>query len=52
MIGGFYILTAGGSPDQLKKVKKIILFTIIGFSVVMAATGIRALIYKILEIDL
>jgi|AntAceMinimDraft_18_1070375.scaffolds.fasta_scaffold00903_8 hypothetical protein len=52
MIGGFYILTAGGSPDQLKKGKKIILFTIIGFSVVMAATGIRALIYKILEIDL
>lgn len=52
MIGGFYVMTAGGNPEQFEKGKKIILFTIVGLSIVIAAAGIKSLIYKILEIDL
>jgi len=52
MIGGFFIITAGGSPERINKGRKIILFTIIGFIIIAVATGIRALIYQIMEVTL
>jgi len=52
MIGGFFIITAGGNPERINKGRKIILFTIIGFVIIAVARGIRALIYQIMEVTL
>ncbi|MBU1045543.1 pilin [Patescibacteria group bacterium] len=51
IIGGFTILTAAGSPTQVTKGKKIVLFTIIGYALILLARGIALLIVKILGIN-
>lgn len=50
MIGGFFILSAGGNPAQISRGKKIIIYTIIGFAIMVLARGIIDLIYNILGI--
>lgn len=52
MIGGFYILTAAGNPEQIKRGRKIILYTIIGFAIMAISRGIIALIYLILGVTI
>lgn len=39
LIGAFYFLTAVGNPQNIETGKKIILWTIIGFVVIMLARG-------------
>ncbi len=51
MIGGFNILTAAGSPTQVTKGRKIIVFTIIGYALILLARGIALLIVRILGIN-
>ncbi len=52
MIGGYFILTAAGNPEQMNKGRKIILYTIIGFAIMAISRGIIALIYLILGINI
>jgi len=52
MMGGFYVLTATGNPEQINKGRKIILYTIIGFTIMSISRGIIALIYLILRINI
>jgi len=47
IIGAFYILTAGASPQRVEAGKNIILYTLIGFTVILLS---RALVYTIQNI--
>ena len=48
IIGAFYLLTAGGSPDKISTGKKIITWAIIGFVVILIAGSIASLIRNLL----
>ena len=48
LIGGFYLLTAGGNPKQIETGKKVILYTLIGFVIILFARGIIAILKQIL----
>jgi hypothetical protein len=52
MIGGFFILSAGGNPAQIIKGKKIILYTVIGFAIMVLSKGIIDLVYNILGVEI
>lgn len=47
IIGAFYILTAGADPKRVETGKNIILYTLIGFTIVLLG---RALVYVIQNI--
>jgi hypothetical protein len=40
LIAGFYFMTAGGNPANIEKAKKIIIYTIIGYSIILFAKAI------------
>lgn len=48
IIGGFFILTGGGSPEQLRKGKNTILYAVIGFAAILLAKGVTTVIINIL----
>lgn len=48
IVGAFQILTAGGNPEKFKKGKQTIFYAVIGFSIVLIAKGITALIKQLL----
>lgn len=48
LLGGFFILTAAGNPDRLRKGKQIILWGIVGFVIILVAGGVSTLISNIL----
>jgi len=50
MIGGFMIITSSGNPEQITKGKKIVLYTIIAFSILIVARGIVNLILMIIDV--
>ena len=50
LVGAFYFLTAGGNPQGVETGKKIILYTIIGFIIIMMASGIVALLEHVFEV--
>ena len=39
VIAGIYFVTAAGNPEQIEKAKSIILYTLIGFIVILVAKG-------------
>lgn len=47
IIGAFYILTAGADPKRVETGKNIILYTVIGFAIILLG---RALVYVIQNI--
>lgn len=49
IIGAFQILTAGGDPEKVKKGRHTILWSVVGFAIVLSAYGIAAIIEKLLE---
>ena len=49
IIGAFYLITAGGSPEKIKTGKKVITWAIIGFVVILIAGSIASLIRNLLE---
>ena len=49
IIGAFYLVTAGGSEDKIKKGKETIKWAIIGFVIILLAASIAALIQNFLE---
>ena len=46
IIGAFYLLTAGGSPSRVETGRNIILYTLIGFVLILLAKGLVALIQQ------
>ena len=50
VIGGFLLLTAGGNISQVGRAKSLLLWTAIGFLVVLLSKGILAIIDKILGV--
>ena len=44
LIGAFQMLFAGGNPETFKKGQKTILFSVIGFVIVLLAKGIAAIV--------
>ena len=50
LIGGVLFVTAGGNIQQIDRAKKLILWTAIGFLIVLLSRGILGIINKILGI--
>lgn len=48
VIAGLYFVTAAGDPAKVEKAKGIILYTVIGFIIVLLAKGFIELLEKIL----
>lgn len=49
LIGGFYILTAGGDPEKFKTGKKTILYAVIGYAVILLAEGVVLIVDSLLK---
>ena len=49
IIAGFFFITAAGDPEKIKKAKDMVLWTIIGFMVILLANGIIQAIQEIFE---
>lgn len=49
LIGSFIIITAAGDPSKIAAGKRVILYAIFGFAIIMAANGIIALLKLILN---
>lgn len=48
VIAGFYFLTAAGNPQQIDTAKKIILYTVVGYAIIMLSAGLILVIKDIL----
>ena len=48
IIGGFYFVTAAGNPAQVEKAKGIILYTLIGFIIILLAKGFIEFLKQVL----
>lgn len=48
LIAGFYFMTAAGNPERVRKAKDIMLYTVIGFVIVLLAKGIVSAIRGII----
>ena len=48
VIGAFYIMTAGGDTNRVTTGKNIILYTLIGFAIILLAKGLVAVIKQLL----
>jgi len=40
LVGGFYFITSGGSIEKVSRAKRIILYTIVGYAIVLFARGL------------
>ncbi len=49
LVGAFYFLTAGGSPERVKTGQKIILWTIVGLGIILFSKAIIKIIEIILK---
>ncbi len=49
LVGGFQMITAGGSPEKFSAGKKTIIYAAIGFAVVLLAKGVVGFIQDLLK---
>ena len=49
VIGAFYLLTSSGNPQQVDAGKKIILYTLIGYVIILVSKGIIVIVKQILS---
>lgn len=49
VIGGFQILTAGGNPEKVKTGRHTILYSVIGYAVILFSLGIVSIIKALLQ---
>ena len=49
VIAGFYLVTAAGEPARVQTAKNIILYTIVGFIIILLAKGFIALLEQVLQ---
>jgi len=50
MIAGFFFLTAGGNPLRIDTARRIILWTVIGLSIVLFAKGLISVLRYIMQL--
>jgi hypothetical protein len=50
IIGGFLFVTAGGNIQQISRAKNLLIWTAIGFAIVLLSKGILGIIEKILGV--
>jgi len=50
LIGAFYLITAAGDSNKITTGKNIIIYTLIGFAIVLLAKGILAVIRELLGV--
>ena len=50
VIAGFYLLTAGGNPANIKKAQTIIIWTAVGLLVVLLAKGLISVIKSVIGV--
>jgi len=48
VIAGFYFLTASGNPQQVETAKKIILYTVVGYAIILISYGLITIIRDLL----
>ena len=48
LYGGFMILTAGGNPEKFKSGKDVILYAVIGYTIILVSWGVIYIIGEIL----
>jgi len=51
LIGAFFIVTAAGDPKKIDQGKKLIIWAIIGFAIILFSKGIVVMIKQILGIQ-
>lgn len=51
IIGAFYFLASGGDPKNIETGKKIIIYTLIGFVIILLANGLVDLLRNILRVE-
>lgn len=51
LIGAFQILFAGGNPEKFALGRRIILYAVIGYGILLIATGISAIIKNLLGVQ-
>lgn len=49
VVGGIQILFSAGNPEKFKKGKQTLLYTVIGFGIVLVAKGVSALVAELLR---
>ncbi len=50
IVGGFLFLTAGGNAEQINRAKNLLIWTAIGFLVVLLSKGILAILNQVLGV--
>ena len=51
IVGGFYFVTSGGDPNRIQTAKKIILYTLVGFGIILLAKGLIIVLKQIFGIE-
>ena len=51
MIAGFLLVTAGGNLEQINRAKAMIIWSIVGFLIILLAKGIMAVIENLLGVS-
>jgi len=49
IIAGFYFVTSMGEPERIKTAKTIIIYTLVGFAIIMLAKGFVSVVRSVLE---
>lgn len=49
--GAFQILTAGGDPEKVQKGKRTVLYTVLGYGIILLSYGMAAIIQDILGVS-
>jgi hypothetical protein len=49
LVGAFQMLFAAGDPEKFKRGKKTILYTVIGYAIILLATGVTSIIKSVLN---
>lgn len=50
VIGGFMFVSAGGKPEQVAKARNLLLWTAVGFVVILSARGLTKILLDLLKI--
>jgi hypothetical protein len=49
LVGGFQIMFSGGEPEKVKKGKNTVIYTAVGYGVILLATGVATIIQSIVD---
>lgn len=49
VIGGFMFVSAGGKPEQVAKARNLLLWTAVGFVVILSARGLTKILLDLLK---